>query len=66
MISMHIVSFQRNSVFDISYIKYIEQGVFRIERITFSRYYVVNVEMCEIVFKLLASNCIFGSFVSPR
>ena len=25
--------------------------------ITFSRYYVVNLEKCEIVFKLLASNC---------
>ena len=51
-------SFQNNSIFYSSYIKCIEQGVFRIERITFSRYYVVNLEKCEIVFKLLASNCI--------
>ena len=37
---------------EISLIKYIEQGVFRIERITFSRYYAVNLEKCEIVFVL--------------
>ena len=55
---MHIVSFQKNSVFYNSYFKCIEQGVFRIERITFSRYYVVNLEEWEIVFKLLTSNCI--------
>ena len=60
MISMHLVSFQNNSIFYNSYIKCIEQGVFRIERITFSRYYVENLEKCEIVFKLLASNCIIS------
>ena len=36
MISMHIVSFQNNSIFYNSYFKCIEQGVFRIERITFT------------------------------
>ena len=54
-----IVSFQKNSIFSNSYFKCIEQGVFRIERTTFSRYYVVNLEECEIVFKLLTSNCKF-------
>ena len=54
---MHLVSFQNNSIFYNSYIRCIEQGVFKIERITFSRYYVANLEKCEIVFKLLASNC---------
>ena len=57
MISMHIVSFQKNSAFYNSYFKCIEQGILGIERITFSRYYVVNLEKCEIVFKRLASNC---------
>ena len=56
MISMHIVSFQHNSVFYDSYIKCIEQRLFRIERITFT-VYVVNLEKCEIVFQRLASNC---------
>ena len=55
---MHIVCFQNNSIFYNSYFKCIEQRLFRIERITFSRYYVVNLEKCEIVFKLSASNCI--------
>ena len=59
MILMHLVSFQNNSIFYNSYIKCVEQGVFRIERLTFSRYYVANLEKCEIVFKLLASNCIY-------
>ena len=59
MISMHLVSFQNNSIFYNSYIKCIEQGVFRIERITFSRYDMVNLEKCEVVFKFLASNCMF-------
>ena len=60
MTSMHLVSFQNNSIFYNSYIKSIEQGVFRIKRITFSKiYYMVNLEKCEIVFKLLESNCIF-------
>ena len=63
MISMHIVSFQNNSIFYNSYIKFIEQGVFRIKRITFSRYYVVNLKKCEIVFKLLASNCIEKKYI---
>ena len=62
-ISMHIVSFQNNSKIFNSNFKYIEQGFFRIERITFSRYYVVKLEKCEIVFKFLASNCIL--FYSP-
>ena len=57
IMSMLLVSFQHNSIFYNSYIKCIEQGVFRIERITFSRYYVVNMEKFENVFKLLASNC---------
>ena len=57
MISMNIVSFQNNSIFYNSYFKCIEQGAFRIKRITFSRYYVVNLEKCETVFKLLESNC---------
>ena len=55
MISMLIVSFQNNSIFYNSYIKCTEQGVFRIERIKISKNYVVK---GEIVFKLLASNCI--------
>ena len=54
-----IVSFRNNSIFYNSYIKCIEQGVFEVERITFSRYYVVNLEKCEIVIKLLESNCKF-------
>ena len=62
MISMHIVSFQKNSVFYNRYFKCIEQEFFRIERKKFSRYYVVNLEKCEIVFKLLASNCILPNF----
>ena len=65
MISMHIVSFQENSIFDNSYIKCTERGVFRIEHMAFSRYYVVNLEKCEIVFKLLASNCMFSSVYVP-
>ena len=48
-------SFQNNSIFYSSYIKCMEQAVFGIERITSSRYYVVNLEKCEIVFKLLES-----------
>ena len=38
-----------NSVFHNSHFKCIEQGVFRIQRTTFSRCYVVNLEKCEIV-----------------
>ena len=57
MNKIHIVSSENNSIFYNSYIKCIEQGVFRIEHITVSRYYVVNLEKYEIVFKLLASNC---------
>ena len=51
MISMRMVSFQNNSIF------YNKERLFRIERITFSRYYVVNLEKCEIGFKPLTSNC---------
>ena len=40
--------------------KFIERRAFRIKLITFSRYYVVNLEKCEIVFKLLESNCTFA------
>ena len=61
---MLLVSLQKNSIFYNSYIKCIEQGVFRIERITFSRYYVVNMEKFEIVFKLLASNCMFTQLIN--
>ena len=56
---MIIVSFQNYSIFYNRYIKCIEQEVFRIERIIFSRYYMVNPEKCEIVFKRLASNCMY-------
>ena len=55
MISIHLVPSQNNIIFYNNYIKCIEQGVFRIERKTFSRHYVLNVEKCETVFKLLAS-----------
>ena len=41
--------------------KCFEQGLSRIDRTTFSRYYEVNLEKCEIVFKHLASNCIKGA-----
>ena len=34
----------------------LNKAFFRIEHITFSRNYMVNLEKCEIVFKLLASN----------
>ena len=57
MISMHIVSFQNNSIFYNRYFKCVEKEVFRIERIAFSRYYVVNLEKFKIVFNLSASNC---------
>ena len=57
IISMHLVSFQNNSIFYISYFKCIGPGVFRIERIKY-RHDVVILEKCDIVFKLLASNCI--------
>ena len=57
MIWMHVVSFQNNSLFYNSYFKCSQQGVFRIERITLSRYHVVILEKCEIVFKFLANKC---------
>ena len=63
MISMHKVSFQKNSLFYTSYFEYIEQGVFRKERIIFGRYYVVPGK-CEIVFKLLASSCIIVRYLN--
>ena len=59
MISMHILSCQNHSIFYNTYFNGIEQGVFRREQITFSTHYVVILEKCEIVFKLLVSNCIF-------
>ena len=46
IISMHVVSFQNYSIFYNSFNKCIEQGVFRIERIIFSRYYVLILEKC--------------------
>ena len=62
MISIHKVYFQNNSIFCDRYFKSIEQCVFKIERITFTRYYVVNLEKWEIVFKLLESNCILRTY----
>ena len=50
-----MIYFQNNSIFYNSGFKCIEQRFFKIERTTFSRYYVVKLEKCEIVFKLLAS-----------
>ena len=54
-----MVTFQNNSVFYNSHFKWIEQGVVRIDSITNSRYYMAIFEMGEIVFKLLASHCIY-------
>ena len=59
MISMHIFSCQNHSIFYNTYFEGIEDGVSRREQITFSTHYVVILEKCEIVFKLLTSNCIF-------
>ena len=56
-ISMHRVSFQKSCLFYNSCFKCIEQGVLRIKRVTFSRYYRLNLKKCEIVFKFFASNC---------
>ena len=55
---MQLYIFQNNFIFYNSYFKRIEQGVSRIERLIFCRYYMVIVEKFEIVFNFLASNCI--------
>ena len=61
--SMHIASFKNNFIFYNSDFKCIEQGFIRIERTTFSTYYLVNLEKYKIVFKLLASNCTLYYYV---
>ena len=63
MISLHIVPFQKNFIFYNRDFKCIEQGVFRIQRVKFCRYYVLNLEKCVIVFKLLASNCMLRRYI---